>query len=235
MSKTKEKTSIESPVAKPIDWELLRVEFQKVFKHKLRVAVPPKGDAWDTSKNYKALAYIEARDVMDRLDDVVGIGSWSVSYEELADGGNIKCSLTVHGVTKEDVGDKSNFAATKGGFSDSLKRAAVNFGIGRYLYSLPLQFVRVDKWGNILDKEKTSKKEEQLPWEEPKEPVKSQREIQLEGDLKKLLGAIEGAPDLEYLDSLGSKVDNAKKILSKDQISLLEKTYGQQLVILGEE
>jgi len=37
-------------------------------------------------------------------------------------------------VTKSDGADDSSIESAKGGISDSLKRAAVQYGIGRYLY-----------------------------------------------------------------------------------------------------
>jgi hypothetical protein len=90
--------------------------------------------------NREALAYIDARVVMDRLDAVVGPHNWT--FEPVAvvqDTKEVKVALgrlTIHGVTKCDYGEASNFHATKGAASDALKRAAVHWGIGRYLYDV---------------------------------------------------------------------------------------------------
>ena len=87
------------------------------------------------------VAYIDARAVMDRLDEVIGVGNWNDEYEVIyADKGNfsVKCKLTIFGVSKEDVGEGDT---TKGAFSDALKRAAVKFGIGRHLYSLKQEWI----------------------------------------------------------------------------------------------
>ena len=82
------------------------------------------------------LVYITARDVMDRLDQVFGVGGWSTKYEWI--GNRIVCKLSceVQGVwiTKSDGADDSNIEGAKGGLSDALKRSAVQWGIGRYLY-----------------------------------------------------------------------------------------------------
>jgi hypothetical protein len=78
------------------------------------------------------LHYIDARTVMDRLDETVGPDNWSDNYRELD--GRIICELTVLGVTKMDGAEDSKIEAKKGGLSDAFKRAAVKFGIGRYLY-----------------------------------------------------------------------------------------------------
>lgn len=94
-----------------------------------------------------ALAYLNARSVMDRLDSVVGPGNWQDSYRIVADGNHVECTLTIDGVSKSDVGEPSgsDFAdKVKGAYSDSLKRAAVKFGVGRYLYRLDGQWVDYD-------------------------------------------------------------------------------------------
>ena len=80
------------------------------------------------------LAYIDARAVMDRLDDVVGPDNWSNKFFETPTG-RVICELTVLGVTKSDGAGATDMEGDKGGLSDAFKRAAVHFGIGRYLYS----------------------------------------------------------------------------------------------------
>jgi len=88
-------------------------------------------------KNGKDLVYIDARDVMDRLDTVFGVDGWQTKYEYL--GGRMICNLSVQfndtWITKSDGAGDSNIEGEKGGISDSLKRAAVLLGIGRYLYN----------------------------------------------------------------------------------------------------
>jgi len=90
-----------------------------------------------------ALAYIEARDVMDRLDEVIG-GDWEFRWEVCRE--DVKGTLTVCGVTREDVGDagEGDFKSLKSAVSDALKRCAVHFGVGRYLYRFPAQWVGYD-------------------------------------------------------------------------------------------
>lgn len=54
-------------------------------------------------------------------------------------------------ITKWDGADGTNFEETKGGLSDSMKRAAYQWGIGRYLYDLPAQkatIKRQNKYSN---------------------------------------------------------------------------------------
>ena len=88
-------------------------------------------------KNGKDLVYINARDVMDRLDTVFGVDGWQTKYEYMGD--RMICNLSVRfdleWITKSDGAGDSNIEGEKGGISDSLKRAAVLLGIGRYLYN----------------------------------------------------------------------------------------------------
>lgn len=85
-------------------------------------------------------SYIDAREVMDRLDAVVGPGNWSTTFRGPFDGLAVECTLTVHGVAKTDVGypnsakDGHDQEGLKAAYSDALKRAAVHWGIGRFLY-----------------------------------------------------------------------------------------------------
>ncbi|HEX4588957.1 MAG TPA: Rad52/Rad22 family DNA repair protein, partial [Gemmataceae bacterium] len=98
-----------------------------------------------------ALAYVDARVIQDRLDDVLGVEGWQDEYEVLPDNSVIcRLRLKIGGewVTKMDVGGPSEQPdggdRIKAAFSDALKRAAVKFGVGRYLYRLPSQWVDYD-------------------------------------------------------------------------------------------
>jgi hypothetical protein len=86
-----------------------------------------------------ALAYIDARDVMDRLDAVAGPADWATTYEETPKG-RVFCrlSLRIDGewVMKTDGAGATDVEGEKGAISDALKRAAVSWGIGRYLYDI---------------------------------------------------------------------------------------------------
>lgn len=98
-----------------------------------------------------AIAYVDARVVQDRLDDVLGVAGWQDSYKVLPDGSvicRLRARLGEQWITKMDVGSQSEQPdggdRTKAAFSDALKRAAVKFGVGRYLYRLPSQWVDYD-------------------------------------------------------------------------------------------
>lgn len=98
-----------------------------------------------------AVPFVDARVVQDRLDDVLGIFGWQDSYECLPDG-SVVCRLKVRigqeWIVKEDVGGQSEQPdegdRRKAAFSDALKRAAVKFGVGRFLYRQKPQWVDYD-------------------------------------------------------------------------------------------
>src|SRR3989440_3486332 len=104
-----------------------------------------------TGNKALALAYVDARVIQDRLDQVLGVEGWQDDYECLVDG-SVVCRLRLRigqeWITKVDVGGPSEQPdggdRLKAAFSDALKRAAVKFGIGRYLYRLSAQWVDYD-------------------------------------------------------------------------------------------
>ncbi len=83
------------------------------------------------------VAYIDVRDVQDFLDDVCGQDGWQCKYEEHK--GNLFCSIGIKigdsFIWKSDCGTESNIEKQKGESSDAFKRAAVMWGVGRFLYS----------------------------------------------------------------------------------------------------
>src|SRR5262249_44904460 len=97
--------------------------------------------------------------IQERLDDVLGVDGWQDAYRELS-GGSVVCRLRLRidgkWISKSDVGSPSEQSdagdRTKAAFSDALKRAAVKFGIGRYLYKLPLTWTDYDPQAKRLIK-----------------------------------------------------------------------------------
>lgn len=104
----------------------------------------------DKKPKAQCVAYIDARDVMDLLDEVVGAENWSDEYVFV--GNQWLCGLTIRTengnlVTKWDTGVSGNYETEKSVISDSFKRAAVKWGIGRFLYDLEVQWVNTNKPG----------------------------------------------------------------------------------------
>lgn len=92
------------------------------------------------------LAYVDSRAVQERLDEVCGPADWETINTAYPEG--VICQLRIwiderNGwVTKSDgAGYTGGEHSFKGGNSDALKRAAVPWGIGRYLYGLTATWV----------------------------------------------------------------------------------------------
>jgi hypothetical protein len=112
------------------------------------------GKPREGEKRARCVCYIDARAVQCRLDAVLQPFAWSAEYVAL-EGGHVECRLTLdvagRTVTRADVGEpnQGGFAdALKSAYSDALKRAAVHFGIGRYLYEIPAQYAEVRASGS---------------------------------------------------------------------------------------
>ena len=98
-----------------------------------------------------AVAFVDPRHYQHRLDEVDP--AWSVEYTFIKpDGSLIKCSLTVGGVTREEIGESDvkddNTAASA--LAMSFKRACAAFGLGRYLYFLPKVWCEYDPKGRKI-------------------------------------------------------------------------------------
>jgi hypothetical protein len=127
--------------------------------HRLRMPFPANHVKWrldganHARRRAMLLCYIDARRVASRLDEAVGPAGWQVGYEPWS--GGVRCALrlrdpeTGEWVTKQGVGTGGNFEQVKGAASDAFKRAAVAWGIGRYLYSVDEAWMDVKEKGDI--------------------------------------------------------------------------------------
>ena len=100
-----------------------------------------------SEKGLFLLLYKDARCDMNILDETVGELNWK--REHTRDNKNCIVSIwdedKAQWISKEDTGTESNTEAEKGLASDSFKRACVNWGIGRELYSAPKIWIAADK------------------------------------------------------------------------------------------
>lgn len=90
--------------------------------------------------NGKQLPYVTNRAIQDRLDEVMGPANWKNEFREWGQGSpGVLCGLSLRidneWITKWDGAEQTDIEAVKGGLSDAMKRAAVQWGIGRYLYA----------------------------------------------------------------------------------------------------
>ena len=115
------------------------------------------GSTTQDKKRGMALAYIDARTVQDRFDTVCGPGGWQTNYTPTGQDSSIICNIGVRAgndwVWRANGAGKTDFEAEKGMYSDAFKRAAVMFGVGRYLYDLPSPWVELDGGKKIADSE----------------------------------------------------------------------------------
>lgn len=124
------------------------------------------------------LAYVQARAIMDRLDEVIGPMSWKAEYSFIGQTG-VVCRLSIKDekgewLTKEDGAEMTDIEPFKGGISGALKRAAVLWGIGRYLYDLESGFVTVVDRSAKGAKHGQTKDKEQFYWLPPTLPAWAQ-------------------------------------------------------------
>jgi len=128
---------------------------------KLRQPFDPAKISWRVGSTTKdkakgmALAYLDARDVQDRLDEVCGPENWQNRYPHA--NGKTVCEIGIRvgwnaegnageWIWKADGAGDSDIEAEKGALSDAFKRSAVKWGIGRYLYDLDSPWVELDTY-----------------------------------------------------------------------------------------
>lgn len=116
---------------------------QEIFDA-LSAPLPQESIRWRAQTVYGgkalALAYVDSRDVMDILDRVCGPGNWQ--SEDYGVGTAKACKIGIKDpesgewIWKSDGSGDTDIEADKGGFSGAFKRAAVKWGIARYLYDM---------------------------------------------------------------------------------------------------
>ena len=149
----KDARTIQRELARPFAPEDLEWRLQKTLEDKLRgIAVP----------------YVTNRAIQARLDDVVGPDGWYNEYKPWHRAGQKDsqlCGISIYFpergfITKWDGAEDSDIEPVKGGLSDSMKRAAVQWGIGgRVLYSMDTVWVDIEKLGRswIIKKSERAK------------------------------------------------------------------------------
>jgi len=122
---------------------------------KLKAPFPSDKISWRVGSTNKdktkglALAYIDPRDVMDRLDAVCSPENWQNNHPHA--NGKTSCAIGIkinnEWVWKENGAGDTQVEAEKGAFSDAFKRSGVMWGIGRYLYDFPETWADIEPYG----------------------------------------------------------------------------------------
>lgn len=159
-----------------LDWNAVKNKLQARFDPKdIRWRVGQsgefKGNPW-----IKIMPYISTRDVQNRLDEAVGPQGWQNNFITGASGGilcgiGIYDSITESWIWKYDGADNTDIEAIKGGISDSMKRAGVQWGIGRYLYEMGEFYADIVEKGEHKSKVKINGKDQYLSWNVPSKAI----------------------------------------------------------------
>jgi hypothetical protein len=139
----KDPREIQTQLIKPFAPEDLEWRLQMVTEDQMRgLAVP----------------YVTNRAIQSRLDEVVGPENWHNEYKPWHSAGKKEaqiCGISIFfenrgWVTKWDGAEDTDIEPVKGGLSDSMKRAAVQWGIGRVLYNMDTVWVDTEKRGKSV-------------------------------------------------------------------------------------
>lgn len=117
------------------------LKFRKLKENEIECRI---GTIKKDGSGLSLLLYKDARCDMNILDETVGALNWKREHSR----DNKNCIVSIwdeeksQWISKEDTGTESNTEAEKGLASDSFKRACVNWGIGRELYTAPFIWVQ---------------------------------------------------------------------------------------------
>ena len=119
--------------AKKISWRVGAISYHDKEKKQPKAGIP--------------LAYIDARDVMYRLDEVFGL-DWQCKYSHAENKTICEIGVLIDNkwIWRAGGAGDTDVEAEKGAISDAFKRAAVLFGIGRYLYDIPNTWADIDQY-----------------------------------------------------------------------------------------
>lgn len=190
-----------------IDLSLLSKPFPaKDIEWRVQSAGEKNGKPWAM-----VLAYVTNRAIMERLDSVVGPENWKNEFKEWM-GTSVLCGISIkiegEWVTKWDGAEQTDIEATKGGLSSAMKRSAVQWGIGRYLYNLDATMATILEHGEHYQSAKQGKYEAfrwnapilpkwALPDGEPKKPDEKPK-----GNQSAILEIINKTDTIKALDLL---------------------------------
>lgn len=156
------------------------------------------------------LCYIDARMVMERLDEVCGPSGWQCDYIPISNGTTC-CRIGIKvgdewvwkangaGATGDTSKDSEREMAEKGAYSDAFKRAAVLFGVGRYLYTIKAPWIDLDQYWSIPDSEYP--KLQALLQRNGAAP-KSARQAHQDGDYTRIEGLLRNCKNMKALGTL---------------------------------
>lgn len=196
----------------------------------LTAPFPPESIEWrvgptnrrDNPDKGIALAYIDARMVMDRLDEVCTPAGWQDRYPHANAKTCCEIGILIDGewIWKSDGAGDTSQDGNKGAFSDAFKRAAVRWGIGRYLYDIPNTWVAIKPRGKsyVIDDSELPRLRATLPNGKPLQPGAAVRSAATKPDA---LGALKA--------DMGNFADRLKEVQTPDELETLLSEYQDAL------
>jgi hypothetical protein len=161
-----------------------------------------------------ALAYIDAREVKKRLDDVCGIDGWEDELIACDDG--FICNIRVRlpngeWVKRSGAAGNTKVSAIKGGASDAFKRAASKLGVGHYLYYLPNTWAELKPQG-----------ESYVLAESPALPKWAQPgQVENWEDVAEMEAEITSGEDVVDVDLLVDGLDKIRAVSSMEELEIV--------------
>lgn len=130
--------------------------------------------------------YVQSRAIQQRFDETVGPFGWQTKFLRWHENSQL-CGIGIHcdddfrpneWVWKFDGAENTKIESIKGGISDALKRTAVQWGIGRYLYSIPKTYAKcslkkIKDWHSDSATDRESKKKYRFWWKTPQLPAQA--------------------------------------------------------------
>ena len=210
-----------------IDWDKFKAPFpEKDIEWRIMRSGKNQNGIWAM-----CIAYVTNRAIMDRLDEAVGPDKWKNEFKPLPSGG-ILCGISIkigdEWITKWDGAENTAVEAVKGGISGAMKRAAVQWGMGRYLYHLKEGFAEITAKGifkGMVSKKnnKVDNKDEYYKWNPPALPdwALPEPEAELPPTFEEMKNKISSATPLPYLRNMWKKYGDLFEGEEKNELLVL--------------
>lgn len=175
----------------------------------------------------RCIAYVTNRAIMNRLDDVCGPENWRNEFAA-APAGGVMCGLSIkvagEWVTKWDGAENTDIEAVKGGLSGAMKRAAVQWGVGRYLYLLDDGFADVTDSGDYPGRLKKEDGGDRFRWNPPKLPAWALPGAKLPSEPERR------APDPEPDDTEQQAAEDENERCTLEQAQLIDRMVRSHVI-----
>ncbi len=180
------------------------------------------------------IAYITNRAIMQRLDDVVGMGLWQNKFMSSPCNTGYQCGISIkigaEWVTRWDGAEKSGGSIdnVKTTMSNSMKRTGVQWGIGRYLYNLESGFADVKDCNSRRDVmpgyifHENKKNNIKFQWKPPTLPAWA-----LPLSKKEIAAGLKCLSEVETLDELRFAWEEAYRMATSENDDELLKKFTQ--------